>query len=169
MTTLDWIIVGIVAVTGLLGYRRGLVGMALSFIGLFLGALIGARIAPHVLDHGSNSRYTAVAGFVGAIVGIAILGVVTGIVAKLVRGSLRLLPPLHLFDSFGGAAVGVLWGLALVWIAGAIALQVPGHTKYRKDVQQSKVLRRIDKVAPPGGLLRVQKRFIALASRLIDA
>jgi len=167
MTRLDWFIVAFVVVTGLLGYRRGLVGMALSFIGLFLGGVIGARIAPHVLDHGSNSRYTAAAGLVGAFVGIAIFGVLASILAKVVRGSLRLLPPLHLFDSFGGAAVGVLWGLALVWIAAAIVLQIPTQDKYRKDVQHSKVVRRINKIAPPGSLLRVQKRFVALAGSIL--
>ena len=169
MTRLDGFIIAFAVVAGLLGYRRGLVGMALSFIGLFLGAVIGARIAPHVVNHGSNSRYTAVAGLIGAFVGIAALGVVTAIVARLVRGSLRLLPPLHLLDSLGGAAVGALCGLALVWIAGAIALQVPMHdSSLRHQVQQSKVLRRMNKIAPPGSLLRVQKRFVALASFIGD-
>ena len=139
--------------------------MALSFIGLFLGAVIGARIGPHVLNHGSGSRFTAVAGLVGAFVGIAIFGVITSIVSKLVRGSLRLLPPLHLMDSLGGAAVGALFGLALVWICGAIALQAPiGHSDVRTQVQHSKVMRRMNKIAPPGSLLRVQKKFVALAS-----
>ncbi len=168
MTRLDWFVVAFAVVTALLGYRRGLVGMALSFIGLFLGALIGARIAPHVLDHGSNTRYSAAAGLVGAVVGIAIFAVLTGIVARLVRGGLRLLPPLHLLDSLGGAAVGALWGLALVWIAGAIVIQIPTHNRYRSDVQDSKVIRRMDKIAPPDSLLRVQKRLVALASFLGD-
>jgi uncharacterized membrane protein required for colicin V production len=167
--TLDWIIVGVALAIGLIGYRRGLVGMALSFIGLFLGAIVGARVAPHLLSQGGDSRYTAAIGLAGAAVGIVVFGIVTGVLATIVRGGLRLLPPLHLLDSLGGFVVGALWGLTLMWIGGAIALQIPGHSKLRHDVQQSKVLRKLDKIAPPDSLLRVQKRFVALASFVRDA
>ena len=34
----------------------------------------------------------------------------------------------------------------------------------RKQVQNSTVMRRMNKIAPPGSLLRVQKKFVALAS-----
>ena len=60
-----------------------------------------------------------------------------------------------------------LWGLVLVWIVGAVALQVPGYPKVRRAVRQSEVLRRLDRVAPPHDILLVQKRFTSLASLLV--
>ena len=77
--------------------------------------------------------------------------------ARTIRGGLRLLPPLHLLDSLGGAVVGAVWGLALAWVAGAVALQVPGHPKISKEVRRSEVLHRLNKVAPPHDILLVQK------------
>ena len=43
------------------------------------------------------------------------------------RGALPL-PPLRMLDSIGGVVLGVAAGLALVWVAGASALFIPGQT-----------------------------------------
>jgi hypothetical protein len=160
MTNLDWVLIGIVVLTGLGGYKRGLIGTVLSLAGLIVGAIVGARIAPTLLSGGSDSRYTALIGLVGAGIGIAVCQVIAGMVGKTIRGGLHLLPPLHLLDSLGGAAIGAVWGLALVWVASAVALQIPGHAKLRKDVRHSHVVRRLDKIAPPHDLLHVQKQLV---------
>jgi uncharacterized membrane protein required for colicin V production len=166
MTTLDWVIVGVVALAALSGYRKGLVLTALSLAGVIVGAVIGTRLAPHLLDAGSHSRYTALAGLVGALVGMSVFRLAASLPAGMIRGGLRLLPPLHLLDSLGGLALGVAWGLVLVWIAGAVALQIPGHPKMRKEVRRSEVLDRLNQVAPPHDLLLVQKHFATIVSGL---
>jgi len=166
MTTLDWIIVGVVALAALSGYRRGLVVTSLSLAGAIVGAVVGARLAPHLLEAGAHSRYTALAGLVGALIGMSAFRLAAGFLARMIRGGLRLLPPLHLLDSLGGLALGVAWGLVLVWIAGAVALQIPGHPKMRKEVRRSEVLDRLNQVAPPHDLLLVQKHFATIVSGL---
>jgi uncharacterized membrane protein required for colicin V production len=166
INTLDWIIVGIVVLTALGGYKRGVVGTVLSLAGLILGSTVGSRLAPHFLSGGAHSRYTALIGLVGAFIGIAVFQVLTSILAKSIRGGLHFLPPLHLLDSLGGLAIGAVWGLALAWVAGAVVLQVPGHKQWKHDVRHSKIERRLDKIAPPHDLLRVQKRFLAIASQM---
>jgi uncharacterized membrane protein required for colicin V production len=166
VTRIDWIVLGFVGLTALGGYRRGLVGTALSLIGLALGAVVGARVAPEFLSAGSHSRYTALVGLVGAFVGVGAFQLVAAILARTIRGGLRLLPPLRLLDSLGGLAVGVVWGLALVWVAGAVALQIPGQPKIRQDVKRSKVVHRLDRIAPPHDLLLVQKKLVSLTSLL---
>ncbi len=168
MNRVDWIVVAVVAVTALAGYRRGLIGTALSLLGLVAGGIIGARVAPHFLSGGSHSQYTALVGLGGAAVGVGVGRLVASIVAKLIRGGLHLVPPLHLLDSLGGLVVGALWGLVLVWIAGAAVLQIQGHGTIRNDVKQSKVLSRLNKIAPPHDVLRIPRQLGSIASRLTE-
>jgi len=162
MTNLDWILIVFVGITALGGYKRGLIGTVLSLAGLVAGAVVGARVAPHVLS--THTRYSALVGLVGAFIGIGVFQVVASIVGKTIRGGLHLLPPLHLLDSLGGAAVGAVWGLALVWVGGAVALQIPGYTKIRTDVRRSDLIGRLDKIAPPHDLLHVQKQLVRFAA-----
>jgi uncharacterized membrane protein required for colicin V production len=164
MTNLDWVLIAFVVLAALGGYKRGLVGTALWLIGIVVGAVLGARLAPHFLSGGSSSRYTALIGLVGAFVGVAVCQMIASIIGRSIRTGLHLLPPLHLLDSLGGAVVGAVWGLALVWIASAVALQIPGHRKLRKDVRRSHVVHRIDEVAPPHDILHVQKQLVKFAA-----
>jgi uncharacterized membrane protein required for colicin V production len=164
MTKLDWFLIGFVLLTALSGYKRGLIGTALSFAGLVVGAVVGSRVAPHFLDGGAHSQYTGLVGLGGALGGAVLGQIVASIVARFIRGGLRLLPPLRLFDSLGGLAVGAFWGLALVWVAGAVALQIHGHPKVRHDVKHSQVLRRLDKIAPARDVLRIQGQLGRLPS-----
>jgi hypothetical protein len=132
-----------------------------------LGGILGARIAPHFLAHGASSRYTALVGLGCAVGGIVVFRLLANLLGSTIRGGLRLLPPLHLLDSVGGLAVGAAWGFVLVWIIGAVALQIPGHyPKMRREVRQSTVMRRLDQVAPPHDILLVQKRFTTITTTI---
>ena len=148
---------GVVSVAALSGWRKGLIYTAFSLAGVVIGALIGARVAPHVLADGPHTRYSALAGLGGALLGMAAFRLFASFLAGTVRSGLRLLPPLHLLDSLGGAVVGAAWGLALAWVLGAVALQIPGH---------SEVLDRLNKVAPPHDILLVQKHLATIVSDL---
>ena len=119
MTTLDWVALGFALFTGLVGYRRGLIGTALSLAGLLAGAVLGARIAPHLVQHGNASAY-----------------------ASLI--------------ALGGLAVGAVWGLALVWVAAAVAMELPKSSHVRESVRQSQVVQQLDKLAPPSDVLRLK-------------
>ena len=128
--------------------------------------MVGARAAPHFLTAGPHTRYTALVGLGGALIGMAAFRLFATYLAGTIRGGLRLLPPLGLLDSLGGAAVGAAWGLALAWVAGAVALQIPGHPEVRKDVRQSEVLDKLNTVAPPHDILLVQKHLATIVSDL---
>jgi uncharacterized membrane protein required for colicin V production len=126
VTRLDWIVLGVVAVTALLGLWQGLVISALSATGVILGGVIGARVAPHLLPDGSESPYTPLVALVGAA-GFAVLFEIFGSsIGAAIRSRLPV-GPLRTADSAGGLAFGALAGLALVWIAAAVALQLPGQ------------------------------------------
>ena len=158
MTRLDWIAVAIVALTALVGLRRGLVVTVLSLAGLVGGAVVGARVGPHFLHGGARSPYTPLAGLAGALVGAAVLQSLASMLGSVARGGLSVIPPLRALDSVGGLLAGAAWGLGIVWVAGAVALQLPGQTTLRDEVQQSRVLRQLNTIAPPRAILRALAR-----------
>ena len=158
MTRVDWIALAIAALAALSGLRRGLVATALSVAGLAAGAILGARLAPHVLHGGAGSPYTPLAGLVGALLGAAVLQAVAGIAGSFARGGLAVIPPLKALDSMGGLVAGAALGFGVVWVAGAVLLQLPGQTSLRAEVQQSTILQRLNEIAPPRTVLRALAR-----------
>ncbi len=159
MSKLDWILVAFIAVMAFGGFRRGLIGTALSFGGLAIGSVVGAREAPRFLSGSLENHYSALVGLAGALIGAALLQAVGGMIGSFTRTGLHLMPPLRMLDSLGGLVAGALCGALLVWVVGAVALQIPGQPKIHKRVAQSHVLRRLDKIAPPHDILRIQKQL----------
>lgn len=158
MTRADWIAVAIIVLSALGGLRRGLIGTLLSLAGLVAGAVLGARVAPHLLSGGDRSPYTAVVALIGAMVGAGLLSAAFGFAASFARGGLHLLPPLRIVDSLGGLVAGAAIGVALVWVLGAVLLDIPGQSTLRHDVQRSAILRRLNRIAPPSSVLRALNR-----------
>jgi len=158
VTTIDWAALAVVAVSALLGFRRGLIASGLSLAGVLLGAWIGARIAPHLLSGGSRSPYTPLAALIGATIGAAVLQSVAVLLGTLARGSLRV-TPLRLFDSFGGLLLGGAAGLTIVWVLGAVALLLPGHAELRRAAQRSAILSRLNDTVSPRHLLNALARI----------
>jgi S1-C subfamily serine protease len=156
VTRVDWIAIAVVAIAAFLGFRKGLVASALSLAGVVVGAYLGARLAPHVLP-GGNSPFTPLVGLGGAAVGAVILEMVGTMAGSSLRGTMRL-PPLRLLDSLGGLAVGSAAGLAVVWIAGAVALHFPGQREGRHAVQQSLVLTELNRLVPPSRIMEAIER-----------
>jgi S1-C subfamily serine protease len=152
VTRVDWIALGFVGLTALYGLRRGLVASALSAAAIVAGAVLGARIAPHLLHGGARSPYTPVAALAGAAILAIVLEALASFAGTAARTSLRL-TPLGPVDSLGGLVLGGLGGLAIVWVAGAVALLLPGQTQLRQSAQQSLIVRRLTAVAKPRRLL----------------
>jgi S1-C subfamily serine protease len=158
MTRVDWIALAIAGLSALSGLKRGLVATALSLAGLAAGAVLGARLAPHFLNNGAASPYTPLVGLGGAVAGALLLQSVASMIGSFARGALAVIPPLRMLDSLGGLAAGAALGLAIVWVAGAVLLQLPGQAKLRAEVQQSVILQRLNTIAPPRTVLRAFAR-----------
>ena len=152
MTSLDWIAAAVIALAALNGFRRGLVAGALSLAGIVVGAYLGAKLAPQFLS-GTESAYTPLVALGGAVLLAGLLQSVGGMAGTTIRTSLLALPPLRLVDTLGGIMLGAATGIALVWVAGAVALHVPGQVRLREEVQRSQILGEINERVPPGRLL----------------
>jgi uncharacterized membrane protein required for colicin V production len=157
LTRVDWFAFGFVALTGLIGLRKGLIASALSVTGIVAGALIGARLAPHVLDEGASSPYTPLVGLAGAAIGAVLLEMFGTVVGGRLRNRLRR-PTLRTVDTAGGLVLGAAAGFAVVWVVGAVALQYPGRTDLRQGAQRSLVLQRLNELVPPARLMRALAR-----------
>ena len=154
----DWIAIAIVVFSAAGGFRRGLVLSAFSLVGLAVGAYIGSRLAPHVLHGGADSKWTPVAGLVGALVGAVLLQFGALVVGSFIRGGMRF-KPLRLIDSAGGLLFGAAIGVAIVWVATSVALLTPGQTGFRQEVERSQIVKQLDSALPPRTLLNLLARI----------
>ena len=65
MSTADWIVLGVVALSALYGIATGFLRGAFSLAGFAFGAYLGARVAPLILTDGSP--YVPVVALAGAV------------------------------------------------------------------------------------------------------
>jgi uncharacterized membrane protein required for colicin V production len=159
VTRVDWIALGIAAVSAFGGFRRGLIATGLSLAGLAAGAVIGARLAPHLLHNGSSSPYTPLAGLVGATIGAMVVQTVASFAGASLRKALFVLPPLRLLDTVGGLLAGAAIGFVVVWVLAAVITQLPGQPKIRDEVLGSQIVQQLNKIAPPRSVLRAFNRI----------
>ena len=152
MTSIDWLIIGFTILLAVWGYAQGLIVGAFSLGGFAAGALLGARLAPLLLEEGSKSPYASLFGLIGGL----ILGSVVALLLESVGSNIRrrlTLTPLAAVDGVAGAVfIGAL-ALGLAWIGGAAALQTPGATDLRKEIQRSTILQWLNDALPPSGPL----------------
>src|SRR5919198_185630 len=106
----------------------------------------------------------AAQGFVWS--GLSLAGPVTLAVAFEVAGSSlgaalgrREVGELRALDSAAGVVAGALVGLVVVWVLGAMVLQLPGQANLRRAAQRSAVLRRLNSIVPPRTLLNALGRI----------
>jgi S1-C subfamily serine protease len=158
VTGLDWLALGLVGFAALAGAARGLVWSGLSLAGLFGGAILGGRLASHLLDRGAGSRYSPLIALGGALVLASLLEALGSAAGSSFRSRLRL-SGLRVLDSVGGLVAGALTGFAIVWVVGAVGLQLPGQTKFRREIQRSLVLRKLNSIVPPRTFLNALARI----------
>lgn len=151
MSDADWVVLGVVAVTGLYGFVTGFLRGALSLAGFALGAYLGARAAPHLL--GDASAYVPLVTLTGAVIGGALMRGAAELAARVLRTSLGVIPGVRLFDSLAGLVFGLAAGVLLCWAVGAVLLYLPGESDLRRSVQRSTILSHLNDRFPPERLL----------------
>jgi hypothetical protein len=158
MTAIDWIIVAFTVLMAVWGYAQGLLVGALSLGGFVGGGFVGSRLGPLLLEDGSRSPYAPVFALVGAfLIGGILASVLESVGFQLrqrVRGGVGIVA-----DGIGGALLLACAGLGIAWMIGAIALQTPGAREFRRDIQRSAILTRLNDTFPPRSLLNTLARF----------
>jgi S1-C subfamily serine protease len=151
VTVLDWAIVAFTIALALWGYRQGLIVGAMTLVGFAAGAFAGSRLGPLALSQGSESPYAPLCAALGALLAGALIAVAVESFALGLRAKVIRRPVLHLADGAGGAALIASVALGVAWVFGAVALHAPGTARLRADVQESVILRSLNRVLPPSG------------------
>jgi hypothetical protein len=159
---LDFVVLAVVAVTAIGGFRRGLVVGMLSLGGLVAGAIVGAKLAPGLVG-GDEARFVPLVALVGGAMGAALGQFVGVLLGRAARGAL-VIGPVRPLDSAGGGVLGAATGLALCWALGAVLLYLPGQTELRHYAQESVILSRLNDEFPPQRLIDVLERIDPLAA-----
>ncbi len=157
MTLVDWLAVALILVAALGGAAQGFVWSSLSLVGLAVGAVIGGRIAPLLLAGGAHSQYAPVIALAGAVTFALVFELLGSTAGAAVRRRERRF--LREADSAAGIVAGALIGLVVIWVFGAMALQLPGQTRLRRAVQRSLVLRHLNAIVPPATILNALARI----------
>lgn len=146
MSLIDLLVVVVVAVAALAGWRRGFVAQVVSFSGVLLGAIVGARVAPLFLNGGAESPWVPLASLVGALIGAIVLQTIMGMLGTSMRA--RIAPGrCRLVDSVGGLTVGAAVGLGVMWLLAVLAVQQPA-VGLRHHVDDSFVMSRLVEQLP---------------------
>jgi S1-C subfamily serine protease len=142
----DGILILLMLVFAISGYRQGFVIGALSFGGFFSGLLIGLQLAPLIANRFTGGTVRLIVALV-TILALAVLGqTLAGWLGTRVRGAL-LDPRLRRLDEGGGAVVSLV---AMLLIAGLLAVPL-GSTpspELNKQIRSSAVLRGVDDLLP---------------------
>ena len=147
MNWVDYVLLVIVALSGIHGLRLGAAMQVLTFGGLLLGLFLGALLAPSVagLVHGGTAK-----ALVAVIVLVGVASIVGGLGRLLGARSGKFLHRLRLgpVDSVFGVAVAVAVALIVTWVV-ATVLNGSQFSGLDRALQQSRIVRALDAVLPP--------------------
>lgn len=148
MNGLDLMVLALVLLAALGGYRLGFLARTASWIGLALGLFGAARVLPWFFERFSAQGPTNLALLGGLLLLLgALLGQAIGVV---VGARLRLSLPdggWHVADHAAGAAAGVLGVLVAVWMLLPTLADTPGTLA--AQTRNSFVARTLDDLLPP--------------------
>jgi S1-C subfamily serine protease len=147
-SVVDLILLALIGLFAVNGYRQGFLVGALSFIGFFGGALLGLQLAPLLVDHISSQLGRLTVSL------LSVFGLATGgqMLAAWAGGRLR--EAIHSrngrrIDDIGGVFVSVIALLLVAWMV-AGPLGSSSLPSVARAVRSSVILRGIDSVMPNG-------------------
>lgn len=146
-TLLDIVLVMLIVVFAINGYRQGFVVGLLSFVGFFGGAAVGLQLGPLLAGLFSSDVAKLIVSLT-VIFGIALAGQAGATALGVrIRGGIRNRTGQKL-DDVGGAAVSVIALLIVVWLVAAplASSTVPGLAR---AVRTSAILHGVNSVMPP--------------------
>jgi S1-C subfamily serine protease len=144
------VIVAFTILLALRGWTRGFIVSALALVGFGAGAVVGTHVGPLVLHQGSRSPYAPLFSLGGALLLGGLLGTVSEGLGMRAR-RLLFIPGLKFVDGLAGALLTACLALGVVWILGAVLVQVDTARSLHHDVADSRILRVLNEILPPSG------------------
>lgn len=146
-TVLDIVLVLLIVVFAVNGYRQGFVVGLLSFVGFFGGAAIGLQLGPLIARLTQADVAKLIISLI-VVFGLAIAGQTgASLLGVRIRGSIRNRTGRKI-DDVGGAAVSVIALLIVVWLVAA-PLASSSMPLLARAVRTSAILHGVNAVMPP--------------------
>ncbi|GAB3856018.1 MarP family serine protease [Micromonospora andamanensis] len=146
MSAVDLVLLLLMLVFAISGYRQGFVIGVLSFSGFFLGALIGLQVGPmfaqQFVDSGTRVLISLVAIFGLAVVGQALAGWLGSHLRRTIASDVG-----RRADDIGGAFVSLFAVLLVAWLV-AVPLGSSSLPWLAASVKSSALLNVVDRVLP---------------------
>jgi S1-C subfamily serine protease len=144
----DLVLLVLIVLFGINGYRQGFVVGALSFVGFFGGALLGLQVAPFIIDIADNPLVRILLS-IGTVFGLALLGQTAAAWSGTkLRLSMRT-EAAKRADDIGGIFVSVLALLLVAWmVAGPLASS--SFPALSRSVRNSAILGAVNNAMPKG-------------------
>ncbi|WFE26233.1 MarP family serine protease [Solwaraspora sp. WMMD791] len=147
MSAVDVVLLLLMLVFAVSGYRQGFVIGILSFAGFLGGALIGLQLGPLLAQQFVDNAARVVVSLV-AVFGLAVLGqALAGWAGSRLRHAITS-PAGRRADDIGGAAVSLVAVLLVAWLV-AVPLGSSAMPGLAGAVRNSALLNGIDRVMPP--------------------
>jgi S1-C subfamily serine protease len=147
MDWVDYVLLGIVALSAIHGLRLGAATQVLSYGGFWLGLFLGALLAPSlakVVHGGTAKAIVALVVLIGVATILGGAGRFLGVRSSQFLKRLRLGP----VDSVFGVAVAVAATLIATWLVASLFSNGP-NAGIDRALQQSRIVRALDDVLPP--------------------
>ncbi|HEX6970462.1 MAG TPA: MarP family serine protease [Micromonosporaceae bacterium] len=146
MSSVDLILLALVLLFAVSGYRQGFLIGALSFGGFFTGALIGLQLGPRIAQQFTDAFARVVVSLV-AVFGLAIIGqALAAWVGSYLRHAIRSRTGRKI-DDLGGALISALAVLLVAWLV-AVPLGSSSLPWLAASVRNSALLRGVDRIMP---------------------
>ena len=149
---LDVVLIALASAFAVAGYRQGFIIGVLSFVGFTGGAVLGIYLAPGVATHlTSRQNLQAVLAIIVVFTAAVIGMLISSALGVALRARVRRKPSTVL-DSIGGAIVNVVAILVLAWLIGSLVAYAPPFPAIARQVNNSVLLRGVDRLMPQGAL-----------------
>jgi S1-C subfamily serine protease len=149
---LDLILIAVIAAFAVAGYRQGFIIGVLSLVGFLAGVVGGAYFAPGLAR--ALAKNTTWQAFLAILV-VFFMAVIGMMIASGIGVALRsriIARPATVLDSIGGATVNVLAVVIVAWLIGSFVINSSAFPAVARQVNNSAVLRTVDRVMPRGVL-----------------
>jgi S1-C subfamily serine protease len=149
MSLVDVLLIVLVLVFALSGFRQGLLVASTSILGFLGGAIIGAQLSGPVADRIDGSSVTRVFAALVVVLATALLGqILAGAAGRALRRRVTW-EPAKMVDSVAGAVVSATAVLLVAWMV-ASPLATSPFPAVAGQVRQSTLVQAVDRAVPEG-------------------
>jgi len=143
---IDIVVLVVVVVAAVSGYRQGMLASAMSLVGLVVGAVAGILVAPRVISGITDPQVRMIVG-IAVLVGLVVIGEIAGmVIGRSLRERLRS-TPVRVLDSIVGMVLQALAVIVAAWLL-ATPIRDSSLSAAADAVEDSRVLTTVGDLAP---------------------